>query len=98
MIDGVQGANTHWTGMTTEYAAVPFMIFFGGMIQTLAGLTEFARNNMFAGTALSSYGAFWIGYGWYLTIVAAGIIPEAGPKGLEMTFCLLGFLNFGYFM
>ncbi len=34
----------------------------GGMIQTLAGLTEFIRNNMFAGTALASYGAFWIGY------------------------------------
>ncbi len=36
----------------------------GGMIQTLAGLTEFIRNNMFAGTALASYGAFWIGYGF----------------------------------
>ncbi len=49
--------------MTTEYAAVGYMVFFGGMIQTIAGLTEFARNNMFAGTALASYGAFWIGYG-----------------------------------
>lgn len=48
--------------MTTQYATVGFMVFFGGMIQTLAGLTEFVRNNMFAGTALSSYGAFWIGY------------------------------------
>ena len=84
--------------MSTEYLSVGFMIYFGGMIQTIAGLTEFARNNMFAGTALASYGAFWIGYGWYLTTVAAGIIPEAGPKGLQMTFCLLGFLNFGYFM
>ncbi len=34
----------------------------GGMIQTLAGLTELIRNNMFAGTALASYSAFWIGY------------------------------------
>ena len=33
----------------------------GGMIQTLAGLTQFIRT-MFAGTALASYGAFWIGY------------------------------------
>ena len=94
----VQGANTFWTESTTEYAAVGFMIYFGGMIQTIAGLTEFARNNMFAGTALASYGAFWIGYGWYLTLVAGGVIPESGVKGLQMTFCLLGFLNFGYFM
>ncbi len=94
--DLLQGANTHWTGMSTQYATVGFMVFFGksnccravlthsqsasqiavsvdtpaddlyvcmagGMIQTLAGLTEFIRNNMFAGTALASYGAFWIG-------------------------------------
>ncbi|DBA72597.1 TPA: hypothetical protein ACH3X2_010349 [Trebouxia sp. C0005] len=40
----------------------------GGMIQTLAGLTEFIRNNMFAGTALASYGAFWIGCAFSLNI------------------------------
>ncbi|DBB09798.1 TPA: hypothetical protein ACH3X3_001420 [Trebouxia sp. C0006] len=91
----LQGANTHWTGMSTQYATVGFMVFFGGMIQTLAGLTEFIRNNMFAGTALASYGAFWIGYGWYLVIVAGGIIPEGGPKGLEFVFCLF---NTGYFI
>lgn len=94
----LQGVNTHWTGATTEYATVGYMVFFGGMIQCLGGLTEFSRNNMFAGTALTSYGAFWIGYGWYLIIVAGGIIPATGPKGLEFTFCLLGFLNAGYFI
>lgn len=94
----LQGANTHWTGMSTQYATVGLMVFFGGMIQTLAGLIEFIRNNMFAGTALASYGAFWIGYGWYLIIVAGGIIPEGGPKGLEFVFCLLGLLNVGYFI
>ena len=36
-----------------------------------AGMWEFRRNNMFAATAFSSYGGFWLGYGIY-GVLASG--------------------------
>ena len=36
------------------------MFCVGGIIQLLAGMYEFDRNNMFAATALTSYGGFWV--------------------------------------
>ena len=59
----LQGANTKWTEMSTEYVTLGFALFFGGLVQLLAGMWEFRRNNMFAATALSSYGGFWLSYG-----------------------------------
>lgn len=57
----------------------------GGMIQTLAGLTEFIRNNMFAGTALASYGAFWIGYGPYSVYIPAAAL-FLSCQSIELSF------------
>ncbi len=40
-------------------------LFYGGAIQVLAGLWEFAQKNTFGGAAFCSYGAFWMSF-WYL--------------------------------
>ncbi|KAK5119780.1 hypothetical protein LTR85_007356 [Meristemomyces frigidus] len=40
---------------------------YGGLIQLLAGMWEIALGNVFGGTALSSYGGFWIGVAIILT-------------------------------
>lgn len=40
-------------------------LFYGGAIQVLAGLWEFAQKNTFGATAFCSYGAFWMAF-WYL--------------------------------
>lgn len=37
--------------------------FYGGMAQFVAGICEFVVNNTFGGTALTSYGAFWLSFG-----------------------------------
>ena len=37
-----------------------------------AGMWEFRRNNMFAATAFSSYGGFWLGYGIYGVLASGG--------------------------
>lgn len=58
---------------------------------------EFRRNNMFAATALSSYGGFWLSYGIYLILAAGGVIPESGTEGLQMMLSLWGILTFFYF-
>lgn len=41
---------------------VGMAIFCGGLAQLLAGMWEFPRGNTFAGTAFTSYGAFWLSY------------------------------------
>lgn len=40
---------------------------YGGLIQLLAGMWDIALGNTFGGTALSSYGGFWISIGIILT-------------------------------
>ena len=59
---------------------------------------EFRRNNMFAATALSSYGGFWLGFGIYQVLTSGGVIEEAGPHGMQMTFALWGILTFFFFL
>ena len=35
-------------------------IFYGGIAQVIAGISEFKKGNTFAATAFSSYGLFWL--------------------------------------
>jgi len=83
---------------TETFIATEFMVMFGGLVQLLAGMWEFRRNNMFAATALSSYGGFWMSYGSYIILVASGVIPKSDEKGLAVAFSLAGIFNFGYMM
>ena len=41
-------------------------LFYGGLVQVLAGMWEFRSGNTFAATAFSSYGAFWLAVGFTL--------------------------------
>ena len=41
-------------------AALSLALFYGGIVQLLAGMMEFIRKNTFAAVAFSSYGAFWL--------------------------------------
>lgn len=45
-------------------------IFYGGIAQIIAGISEFKKANTFGMTAFTSYGLFW------LTLVALWILPE----------------------
>ena len=87
-----------WTEATTEYVTVAFALFFGGLVQLLAGMWEFRRNNMFAATALSSYGGFWLSYGFYVILVSGGTLTPSGPHGLQMMLSLWGILTFLFFL
>jgi hypothetical protein len=50
-----------WHGGGTG-AAVALALFYGGLVQLLAGMWEFIRKNTFGAVALSSYGAFWLSF------------------------------------
>ena len=40
-------------------------LVYGGTTQILAGMWEFKKNNVFGATAFTSYGAFWISWGFF---------------------------------
>jgi len=70
--------------------------FYGGLCQLLAGMWEFACGNTFGGTALSSYGGFWLSYAVILT-PAFNVIP-AYADNAKMIHNALGFYLFGWFI
>src|SRR5881398_2279283 len=42
-------------------------LFYGGLIQLLAGMWEFRNRNVFGATAFSTYGGFWLALGIFVT-------------------------------
>ncbi len=70
-------------------------LFYGGIVQVLAGMWEFKTGNTFGATAFSSYGAFWLALG--LTLLPGSGILAAIPKGAIPTavgYFLLGWTIF----
>lgn len=56
-------------------------LFYGGLVQLLAGMWEFKRGNLFGATAFSSYAAFWIALGGYVYLSTVGSAPLQGSFG-----------------
>lgn len=92
--------NAQAMGITTPNVVVSLAVFYGGLIQLLAGMWEIALENTFGGTALSSYGGFWMSY-------AALFIPWFGIAdayddpvefGNAVGFFLLGWTLFTFMM
>jgi succinate-acetate transporter protein len=54
--------NAQARDITHPNVVLGMAIFCGGIAQILAGMWEFPRGNTFAGTAFTSYGAFWLSY------------------------------------
>jgi len=90
----LSAANAGWTkGSGSEWLGYAFA--YGGLAQLLAGMWEFKNKNVFGSTAFGSYGAFWIGLGLYVLLVA----PAAGtgvPN--DLGWILLGFAIFNTYM
>lgn len=59
-----------------EHVVLPVALFYGGLVQLLAGMWEFRKNNTFGALAFSSYGAFWLAFAAYVQFVAGGLPAE----------------------
>ncbi|KAF4592084.1 GPR/FUN34 family protein [Ophiocordyceps camponoti-floridani] len=70
--------NMHARGVSQPNIVVSIAFGYGGLVQLLAGMWEFACGNTFGATAFSSYGGFWISYGIILT-PSWGILSQEGP-------------------
>lgn len=65
--------NIHNMGFFPISAVIIAMgLFYGGIAQVIAGLISFKKGNLFAATAFTSYGFFW------LTLVAIWMLPSTG--------------------
>jgi hypothetical protein len=47
---------------------VGLALFYGGLIQLLAGMWEFRNRNVFGATAFSTYGGFWMSLGIFVVL------------------------------
>jgi succinate-acetate transporter protein len=85
--------NAHWTsGNSAGTAFLGYALAYGGLVQLLAGMWEFRRGNVFASTAFSSYGAFWIGLFIWLRV------EGTTPVGHDLGWILVAFAIFNAYM
>jgi succinate-acetate transporter protein len=69
---------------------------YGGIVQLLAGMWAFIKNDTFAAVALSSYGGFWISF-WALNQFFLAQIPTSQQAGALALF-LLCWAVFSFYM
>src|SRR5438046_9585491 len=46
-------------------------LFYGGLVQLLAGMWEFRNRNVFGAAAFSAYGGFWLSLGMFVVLAGA---------------------------
>jgi len=91
--------NVNARGVTVPNLIVGLALGYGGLVQLLAGMWEFAAGNTFGATAFSSYGGFWLSF-------AAIYIPNSGilaaytdtPEHLAMLDNAVGFYLAAWFI
>ncbi|GAA4238728.1 acetate uptake transporter [Actinomadura meridiana] len=86
--------NAGWTHGTDAWLS--YALAYGGFVQVLAGMWEFRNRNIFGATAFSSYGAFWLGLGLYVLLVAGETTP--GQEANDLGWILLAFALFNTYM
>jgi succinate-acetate transporter protein len=88
----LSAVNAHWTnGNSAGTAFLGYALAYGGLAQLLAGMWEFRRGNVFAATAFSSYGGFWIGLFVWIRVAPAA-------SGHDLGWILLAFAIFNTYM
>jgi uncharacterized protein len=77
-------------------AVIGLAIFYGGLVQIIAGIQEFRAGNTFGATAFCSYGGFWLALGFILlpgTGILASLVADKALSSGVGTF-LLGWTIF----
>ncbi|MFC4031318.1 acetate uptake transporter [Streptomyces polygonati] len=59
---------------------LPLALFYGGLVQLLAGMWEFRKGNTFGATAFGSYGAFWLSYAAYVKYIVGNLPPDTAHQ------------------
>jgi len=77
-------------------------LFYGGLVQLLAGMWEFRNRNVFGATAFSTYGGFWLALGGFVTLLStskgfAGLLKGADLDN-SLAWFLIAFAIFNTYM
>jgi succinate-acetate transporter protein len=75
---------------------LPVALFYGGLVQLLAGMWEFRKANVFGAVAFSSYGAFWLSFVGYIKFITPGL--STADTGAATGFFLLAWTIFTAYM
>jgi uncharacterized protein len=75
-----------------DIAWLGLAFFYGGLAQLLAGMWEFRNRNVFGATAFSTYGAFWMALGFFVTLVLISKTVAAAVTGPNLLNALAWFL------
>ena len=75
-----------WMTHATGGAYLGFALAYGGLAQLLAAMWEFRNRNVVGATAFGTFGAFWVGLGFYTLLVARPAVAAAKtPLALAAT-------------
>ena len=77
--------NAGWMSHATGNAWLPFALAYGGLVQLLCAMWEFRNRNVVGTTGFGTFGAFWIGLGFYILLVVNPAIAAAKPATLLAT-------------
>ena len=79
-------------------------LFYGGIIQLLAGMWEFRNRNVFGATAFSTYGGFWLALGSFILLDVVSksfntaITANKADLPNALAWFLLAFAIFNFYM
>ena len=92
----------HNASFIPDVAWIGLALFYGGLVQLLAGMWEFRNRNVFGATAFSTYGGFWMSLGIFVALVLLSKNVAAavtGPNLLNaLAWFLLAFAVFNFYM
>jgi uncharacterized protein len=74
-------------------------LFYGGLVQLLAGMWEFRNRNVFGATAFSTYGGFWLALGIFVVLISTTALGK-GITDVDsgLAWFLLAFAIFNTYM
>jgi len=77
--------NAGWMTHATGSSWLGFALAYGGLAQLCAAMWGFAKKNIVAATGFGTFGAFWIGLGFWVLLVANPAVAAIKPATLAVT-------------
>jgi succinate-acetate transporter protein len=92
----------HNANFIPDLVWVGLALFYGGVIQVLAGMWEFRNRNVFGATAFSTYGGFWLSLGIFVVFAVdtklGVLLTGKTPLANSLAWFLFAFAVFNTYM
>jgi len=88
----------HNAGFIPDVIWIGAALFYGGLVQLLAGMWEFRNRNVFGATAFSTYGGFWLSLGSFVLLVSLTKLGTGLDVDSSLAWFLIAFAIFNSYM